>query len=140
MDLIKCQLIVYNCEIRTYVMRHISCCMKGSLQNMRIISGATLQASLNLMFFSHCFSDIDGLGSSAIGGQLIRRASSSSFTSNKKDNNTVLAGTVYVFQHLPVCLCTPFECVYTQRRAGAVFSTVQALKKHCFYDNICQPR
>lgn len=64
-------------------------------------------------------SDIDGLGSSAIGGQLIRRASSSSFlTSDKKDNSAVLAGIVYVFSTSIVFVHTVRVCVHTEADGG----------------------
>ncbi|KAM9477509.1 brefeldin A-inhibited guanine nucleotide-exchange protein 3 isoform 2-T2 [Clarias gariepinus] len=67
--------------------------------------------------------DIDGLGSSAIGGQLIRRASSqSSFTTDKKDNNTVLAGIVFARYILIGCwknLIDTLSTPLTGRMAGS---------------------
>ncbi|XP_047668184.1 brefeldin A-inhibited guanine nucleotide-exchange protein 3 isoform X1 [Tachysurus fulvidraco] len=67
--------------------------------------------------------DIDGLGSSAIGGQLIRRASSqSSFTSDKKDNNTVLAGVMFARYILIGCwknLIDTLSTPLTGRMAGS---------------------
>ncbi|XP_053476550.1 brefeldin A-inhibited guanine nucleotide-exchange protein 3 isoform X5 [Ictalurus furcatus] len=67
--------------------------------------------------------DIDGLGSSAIGGQLIRRASSQSpFPSDKKDNNTVLAGIVFARYILIGCwknLIDTLSTPLTGRMAGS---------------------
>ncbi|KAI5611558.1 brefeldin A-inhibited guanine nucleotide-exchange protein 3 isoform X1, partial [Silurus asotus] len=67
--------------------------------------------------------DIDGLGSSAIGGQLIRRASSqSSFTGDKKDNSAVLAGIVFARYILIGCwknLIDTLSTPLTGRMAGS---------------------
>ncbi|XP_062851939.1 brefeldin A-inhibited guanine nucleotide-exchange protein 3-like [Trichomycterus rosablanca] len=66
--------------------------------------------------------DIDGLGSSAIGGQLIRRATSQSpFTSDNTNNDTVLAGTVFARYILIGCwknLIDVLSTPLTGRMAG----------------------
>lgn len=56
-------------------------------------------SSLNVS--ASALSDIDGLGSSAIGGQLIRKASTQSpFTSDKNGSDNMVAGKVHARQAL----------------------------------------
>ncbi|KAI4896327.1 hypothetical protein NFI96_001899 [Prochilodus magdalenae] len=67
--------------------------------------------------------DIDGLGSSAIGGQLIRRASTQSpFTSDKSGGNTMIAGVVFARYILTGCwknLIDTLSTPLTGRMAGS---------------------
>ncbi|XP_017549643.1 brefeldin A-inhibited guanine nucleotide-exchange protein 3 isoform X3 [Pygocentrus nattereri] len=67
--------------------------------------------------------DIDGLGSSAIGGQLIRRASTQSpFNSDKSGSNTMIAGVVFARYILTGCwknLIDTLSTPLTGRMAGS---------------------
>lgn len=82
--------------------------------------GTTEKQSLPLITM---LTDIDGLGSSAIGGQLIRKASTQSpFTSNKNGSDNMVAGVVFARYVLTGCwknLIDTLSTPLTGRMAGS---------------------